>query len=59
MAEEGLEFKYEKKFQGIEFHDMHDLTDKVDRYTSLLKEEVQKKTATKGTYYKNLVVSYA
>ncbi|XP_021822265.1 uncharacterized protein LOC110763735 [Prunus avium] len=59
MAEEGLEFEYRKKFQGIEFRDMHDLTNKVDRYASLLKEEMQKKTATKGTYYKNPVIGYA
>ncbi|CAB4294423.1 unnamed protein product [Prunus armeniaca] len=59
MAEEGLEFEYRKKFQGIEFRDMHDLINKVDRYASLLKEEVQKKTASKGTYYWNPVVSYA
>ncbi|BFG25202.1 hypothetical protein CerSpe_114760 [Prunus speciosa] len=59
MAEEGLEFEYRKKFQGIEFRDMHDLTSKVDRYASLLKEEVQKKTASKGTYYRNPIVSYA
>ncbi|CAB4273523.1 unnamed protein product [Prunus armeniaca] len=38
---------------------MHDLINKVDRYASLLKEEVQKKTASKGTYYRNPVVSYA
>ncbi|CAL2257617.1 unnamed protein product [Prunus armeniaca] len=59
MAEEGLEFEYQKKFQGIEFWDMHDLINKVDRYASCLKEEVQKKTASKGTYYRNPVVSYA
>ncbi|CAL2247484.1 unnamed protein product [Prunus armeniaca] len=59
MAKEGLDFKYRKKFQGIEFRDMHDLINKVDRYASLLKEEVQKRTASKGTYYRNLVVSYA
>ncbi|CAL8095907.1 unnamed protein product [Prunus armeniaca] len=59
MAEEGLEFEYRKKFQGIEFRDMHDLINKVDRYASLLKEEVQKRTASKGTYYQNPVVSYA
>ncbi|CAL2270623.1 unnamed protein product [Prunus armeniaca] len=38
---------------------MHDLINKVDRYTSLLKEEVQKRTASKGTYYRNPVVGYA
>ncbi|CAL2238991.1 unnamed protein product [Prunus armeniaca] len=59
MAEEGLEFEYRKKLQGIEFWDMHDLINKVDRYASLLKEEVQKRTASKGTYYRNPVVSYA
>ncbi|CAL9005415.1 unnamed protein product, partial [Prunus brigantina] len=53
MAEEGLEF------QGIELRDMHDLINKVDRYASLLKEEVQKKAASKGTYYRNPVISYA
>ncbi|CAL9021211.1 unnamed protein product, partial [Prunus brigantina] len=59
MAEEGLEFEYRKKFQGIEFRDMHDLINKVERYASLLKEEMQKKTASKGTYYRNPIVSYA
>ncbi|CAL9010231.1 unnamed protein product, partial [Prunus brigantina] len=59
MAEEGLEFEYRKKFQGIEFRDMHDLINKVDRYASLLKEEMQKRTASKVTYYRNPVVSYA
>ncbi|CAL9020684.1 unnamed protein product [Prunus brigantina] len=59
MAEEGLEFEYRKKFQGIDFRDMHDLINKVDRYASLLKKEMQKKTASKGTYYRNPVVSYA
>ncbi|CAL2277244.1 unnamed protein product [Prunus armeniaca] len=59
MAEEGLEFEYRKKFKGIEFQDMHDLINKVDRYASLLKEEVKKRTASKGTYYRNPVVSYA
>ncbi|CAL2237153.1 unnamed protein product [Prunus armeniaca] len=54
MTEEGLEFEYRKKFW-----DMHDLINKVDRYASLLKEEVQKRTASKGTYYRNPVVSYA
>ncbi|CAL8162372.1 unnamed protein product [Prunus armeniaca] len=38
---------------------MHDLINNVDRYASLLKEEVQKKMASKGTYYRNPVVSYA
>ncbi|CAL9021055.1 unnamed protein product, partial [Prunus brigantina] len=59
MAEEGLEFEYRKKFQGIEFRDMHDLINKVDRYAALLREEMQKKTASKGTYYRNPVFSYA
>ncbi|CAL8993776.1 unnamed protein product [Prunus brigantina] len=45
--------------QGIEFRDMQDLINKVDRYASLLKEEMQKRTASKGTYYRNPVVSYA
>ncbi|CAL9018954.1 unnamed protein product, partial [Prunus brigantina] len=38
---------------------MHDLINKVDRYASLLGEEMQRKTASKGTYYRNPVVSYA
>ncbi|CAL8993037.1 unnamed protein product [Prunus brigantina] len=38
---------------------MHDLINKVDRYASLLREEMQRKTASKGTYYRNPVVSYA
>ncbi|CAL9018790.1 unnamed protein product [Prunus brigantina] len=59
IDEEGLEFEYRKKFQGIEFRDIYDLINKVDRYASLLKEEMQKKTASKGTYYRNPVISYA
>ncbi|CAL9001520.1 unnamed protein product [Prunus brigantina] len=59
MAEEGLEFEYRKKFQGIEFRDMHDLINKLDRYASLLREEMQKKTASKRTYYRNPIISYA
>ncbi|CAL9019065.1 unnamed protein product [Prunus brigantina] len=59
MAEEGLEFEYRKKFQGIEFRDMHDLINKADRYASLLKEEMQKRTASKGTFYRNPIGSYA
>ncbi|XP_021807496.1 uncharacterized protein LOC110751355 [Prunus avium] len=58
MAEEGLEFEYRKKFKWIEFRDMHDLISKVDRYASLLKKEMQKKTASKRTYYKNPIVGY-
>ena len=38
---------------------MHDLANKVDRYASLLKEEMQKKTPSMGTYYKNPIVGYA
>ncbi|CAB4313823.1 unnamed protein product [Prunus armeniaca] len=38
---------------------MHDLINKVHRYASLLKEKVQKRTASKGTYYRNPVVGYA
>ncbi|CAL9019055.1 unnamed protein product [Prunus brigantina] len=38
---------------------MNDLINKVDRYASLLREEVQKKAASKGTYYRNPVVGYA
>ncbi|CAL9020639.1 unnamed protein product [Prunus brigantina] len=45
--------------QGIEFWDMHDLINKVDRYAILLREEMQRKTASKGTCYRNPVVSYA
>ncbi|XP_021813305.1 uncharacterized protein LOC110756207 [Prunus avium] len=33
--------------------------DYLQRYASLLKEEMQKKTASKGTYYRNPIVSYA
>lgn len=59
MAKECLEFEYQKKFEGIEFHDMHDSINKVDRNASLLRDENQKKTTTKKTYYKNPIVNYA
>lgn len=37
----------------------YDMNNKVDRYASLLKEEVPKKMATKWAYYKNPIISYA
>ncbi|CAL2265455.1 unnamed protein product [Prunus armeniaca] len=51
--------KIAKEVLEFEYRNMHDLINKVDRYASLLKEEVQKKMASKGTYYRNPVVSYA
>ena len=39
MAQRGLDIKFRKKFQGMEFRDFYELTAKVTKYKELLKEE--------------------
>ena len=39
MAQRGLDIEFRKKFQGMEFRDLYELTAKVTEYKELLKEE--------------------
>ncbi|GKV24416.1 hypothetical protein SLEP1_g34030 [Rubroshorea leprosula] len=51
LAQNGLDIELRKKFEGMEFRDFYELFYKVARYENLLKEDVQKKAASHGTYY--------
>ncbi|KAH7855667.1 hypothetical protein Vadar_027466 [Vaccinium darrowii] len=47
----GLNFKLKKKFNGVEFRDLFELSAKAARYENILKEEANRRSASKGTYY--------
>ncbi|GKV34366.1 hypothetical protein SLEP1_g42743 [Rubroshorea leprosula] len=51
LAQNGLDIELRKKFERMEFRDFYELSYKVARYENLLKEDVQKKAASHGTYY--------
>ncbi|GKV02584.1 hypothetical protein SLEP1_g15006 [Rubroshorea leprosula] len=51
LAQNGLDIELRKKFEGMKFRDFYELSYKVARYENLLKEDVQKKAASHGTYY--------
>ncbi|GKV29945.1 hypothetical protein SLEP1_g38818 [Rubroshorea leprosula] len=51
LAQNGLDIKLRKKFEGMEFRDFYELSYKVAQYENLLKEDVQKKAASHGTHY--------
>ncbi|GKV24835.1 hypothetical protein SLEP1_g34389 [Rubroshorea leprosula] len=51
LAQNGLDIELRKKFEGMEFRNFYELSYKVARYENLLKENVQKKAASHGTYY--------
>ncbi|GKV52448.1 hypothetical protein SLEP1_g59025 [Rubroshorea leprosula] len=53
LAQNGLDIEFRKKFEGMEFRDFYELSYKVALYENLLKEDVQKKAASHGTYYSN------
>ena len=56
LAQQGLSYELRKKYEGVDFCDIFDLTTSVARYEAIVKEETEKRTASKGTYYKNPAV---
>ncbi|KAE9448198.1 hypothetical protein C3L33_19904, partial [Rhododendron williamsianum] len=52
IALNSLGFKM-KKFYGTEFRDLFELSSKASHYERLLAEEQDRKTASKGTYYRD------
>ncbi|XP_021801443.1 uncharacterized protein LOC110745629 [Prunus avium] len=55
LAQGGLLLDVQKRFEGIEFHDIYNLLLQVDRYEALLKEEQQKNWPTsRSTFYRDL-----
>ena len=59
MALAGLGFEFRKKFEGLTFRDLYELESRVLRYDTILREEMQRKLASKGTYYTSQAVGAA
>ena len=50
---DGLNFELRKKFEGITFIDLFELSERVSRFEGLLREENQRKNSSYGTYYQD------
>ena len=48
-----LNFELRKKFEGITFIDLFELSERASRFEGLLKEESQRKNSSYGTYYQD------
>ena len=46
-----LDFEFRKKFEGVTFFDLYELSDRASRYESLIKEERNRNNSTCGTYF--------
>lgn len=57
MAMAGLSFKFREHFEGVTFNDLFELETRLNRYDAILREETEKRAASKGTYYKNQAVN--
>jgi hypothetical protein len=53
IAIDGLNFELRKKFEGITFIDLFELSERASRFEWLLKEENQRKNSSYGTYYQD------
>jgi hypothetical protein len=53
IAIDGLNFELRKKFEGITFVDLFELSERASRFEGLLKEENQRKNSSYGTYYQD------
>ena len=50
MAQRGLDIELRNKFQGREFRDFYEVVAKVTKYEELLREEIQRRKTSMGTY---------
>ena len=53
IAIDGLNFELRKKFEGITFIDLFELSKRASRFEGLLKEKNQRKNSSYGTYYQD------
>ncbi|KAK9291684.1 hypothetical protein L1049_019633 [Liquidambar formosana] len=53
LAQNGLEFELHKKFEGMSFVDLYEMSTHASRYERLLKEEEQRRNSSFGTYYQD------
>ncbi|CAL2265796.1 unnamed protein product [Prunus armeniaca] len=52
MAQAALKISLRKRFDGMLFGDLAELSDKASKYEERLREEQHKRNSSKGTYYK-------
>jgi hypothetical protein len=53
IAIDGLNFELRKKFKGITFVDLFELSERASRFEGLLEEKNQRKNSSYGTYYQD------
>ena len=51
FAIKGLNFEFRKKFKGVTFFDLYELSDRASTYESLIKEERNMNNSTHGTCF--------
>ncbi|OMO89508.1 Retrotransposon gag protein [Corchorus capsularis] len=51
LAHNGLDLELRKKFEGVDFRDLYEMSTKVARYETLLREEAERRSSSYGTYY--------
>lgn len=53
IAQSYLNYKLNKKFEGMEFTDLSELVSCATKYEKILKEEIQRKNSSRRFYYKD------
>ena len=53
IAIDSLSFELRKKFEGVTFIDLFELSERAFRFEGLLKEENQRRNSSYGTYYQD------
>lgn len=53
LAQDGLDFKLTKKFEGMTFFDLFELSERATRYENILQEDNQCRNLSYGTYYQD------
>ena len=51
LAQNGLDFELRKKFDGMMFRDLFELSSRATSCEAILREEQQRNAASLGTYY--------
>ena len=54
LAQNGLDFELRKKFEGMMFRDLFELSSRATSYEAILREEQHRNAASLGTYYQEV-----
>lgn len=54
LAQDGLDYELKKKFEGMKFRDLFDLSTRATRYEAILQEGQNIKHQALGTYYQDI-----